>query len=63
MRLIVFKNFDLFYSVYRLGFKSITTVGKVCDAFPELDMVNHTKRAKLVSQKEQWLFTSLFTLE
>ncbi|CAF3361323.1 unnamed protein product [Rotaria sp. Silwood1] len=29
-----------------LGFKSITTVEKVCEAFPELDMVNHMNRAK-----------------
>ncbi|UJR28131.1 hypothetical protein I4U23_009388 [Adineta vaga] len=30
-----------------LGFKSITTIEQVCDAFPELDMVNHMNRAKL----------------
>lgn len=30
-----------------LGFKSITTVEAVCNAFPELDMVNHMNRAKL----------------
>lgn len=29
-----------------LGFKSITSVEKVCEAFPELDMVNHMNRAK-----------------
>jgi HAD superfamily hydrolase (TIGR01456 family) len=29
-----------------LGFKSITTIEKVCEAFPELDMVNHMHRAK-----------------
>ncbi|CAF1578959.1 unnamed protein product [Rotaria magnacalcarata] len=29
-----------------LGFKSVTTVEKVCEAFPELDMVNHMHRAK-----------------
>ncbi|CAF4522693.1 unnamed protein product [Rotaria sp. Silwood2] len=30
-----------------IGFKSITTIEKVCEAFPELDMVNHMNRAKL----------------
>ena len=35
----------------RLGFKSVTTVEKVCNAFPELDMVNHVNRAKLVSEE------------
>jgi len=30
-----------------IGFKSITTVEKVCEAFPELDMVNHNNRTKL----------------
>jgi len=30
-----------------IGFKSITTIEKVCAAFPELDMVNHTNRVKL----------------
>jgi hypothetical protein len=36
----------------RIGFKSITTIEKVCAAFPELDMVNHMNRVKLVSQKK-----------
>ena len=36
----------------RLGFKSVTTVEKVCDAFPELDMVNHVNRARLVSEEQ-----------
>ncbi|CAF0787996.1 unnamed protein product [Adineta steineri] len=30
-----------------LGFKSITTIEKVCKAFPDLDMVDHMNRAKL----------------
>ncbi|CAF3836298.1 unnamed protein product [Rotaria sordida] len=30
-----------------IGFKSITTIEKVCEAFPELDMVNHMNRVKL----------------
>lgn len=30
-----------------IGFKSITTVEKVCEAFPDLDMVDHQNRAKL----------------
>lgn len=30
-----------------LGFKSMTTIEKVCAAFPELDMVNHMNRVKL----------------
>ena len=36
----------------RIGFKSITTIEKVCAAFPELDMVNHMNRVKLVSEKK-----------
>ncbi|CAF2964370.1 unnamed protein product [Rotaria sp. Silwood2] len=35
-----------------LGFKSITTVEKVCEAFPELDMVNHMHRAKFSAMIE-----------
>ncbi|CAF0875069.1 unnamed protein product [Adineta ricciae] len=30
-----------------LGFKSMTTIEKVCTAFPELDMVNHLNRVQL----------------
>ncbi|CAF1100388.1 unnamed protein product [Rotaria sordida] len=30
-----------------IGFKSITTIEKVCEAFPELDMVNHMNRDRL----------------
>ncbi|CAF3125191.1 unnamed protein product [Rotaria sp. Silwood2] len=30
-----------------IGFKSITTIEKVCEAFPELDMVDHMNRVKL----------------
>ncbi|CAF2916597.1 unnamed protein product [Rotaria sp. Silwood2] len=30
-----------------IGFKSITTVEKVCEAFPELDMVDHMNRVRL----------------
>ncbi|CAF1049663.1 unnamed protein product [Rotaria sordida] len=30
-----------------IGFKSITTIEKVCKAFPELDMVDHMNRARL----------------
>ncbi|CAF1051022.1 unnamed protein product [Rotaria sp. Silwood1] len=30
-----------------IGFKSITTIEKVCEAFPELDMVNHMNRVRL----------------
>ncbi|UJR21311.1 hypothetical protein I4U23_024401 [Adineta vaga] len=30
-----------------LGFKSMTTIEKVCSAFPELDMVNHMNRVQL----------------
>lgn len=33
---------------HRIGFKSVTTIEKVCAAFPELDMVNHMNRVKLV---------------
>ncbi|CAF0887471.1 unnamed protein product [Adineta ricciae] len=40
-----------------LGFKSITTIKEVCDAFPELDMVNHMNRAKLVCRKRKCLNT------
>ena len=42
--------------LFRLGFKSITTVAKVCEAFPELDMVNHTNRARLVRAKDMRIF-------
>jgi hypothetical protein len=44
-----FENVSSILTIFRLGFKSITTVEKVCNAFPELDMVNHKNRAKLVS--------------
>ncbi|CAF2063847.1 unnamed protein product, partial [Rotaria magnacalcarata] len=30
-----------------ISFKSITTIEKVCAAFPELDMVDHMNRARL----------------
>ncbi|CAF1551414.1 unnamed protein product [Rotaria magnacalcarata] len=30
-----------------IGFKSVTTVEKVCEAFPELDMVDHMNRVRL----------------
>ncbi|CAF4645289.1 unnamed protein product, partial [Rotaria sp. Silwood2] len=30
-----------------IGFKSITTIEKVCEAFPELDMVDHMHRVRL----------------
>lgn len=30
-----------------LGFKSVTTIEKICAAFPELDMVNHLNRVQL----------------
>ncbi|CAF2083651.1 unnamed protein product, partial [Rotaria magnacalcarata] len=33
--------------LHRIGFKSITTIEKVCAAFPELDMVDHMNRARL----------------
>jgi hypothetical protein len=29
----------------------MTTIEKVCAAFPELDMVNHMNRVKLVSEE------------
>jgi len=41
----------LFFLYNRIGFKSITTIEKVCAAFPELDMVNHMNRVQLVSKK------------
>jgi hypothetical protein len=31
----------------------MTTIEKVCTAFPELDMVNHMNRVKLVSEKKK----------
>jgi hypothetical protein len=31
----------------------MTTIEKVCAAFPELDMVNHTNRVTLVSEEEE----------
>jgi len=40
-----------------IGFKSITTIEKVCAAFPELDMVNHTNRVKLVCTDLPLLFS------
>ncbi|CAF3662948.1 unnamed protein product [Rotaria sp. Silwood1] len=30
-----------------IGFKSITTIEKVCEAFPELDMIDHMNRVRL----------------
>ena len=30
----------------------MTTIEKVCAAFPELDMVNHMNRVKLVSEEK-----------
>ena len=42
------KNLNYYFSFFfRLGFKSMTTIEKVCAAFPELDMVNHMNRVKL----------------
>ncbi|CAF3309920.1 unnamed protein product [Rotaria socialis] len=35
------------YIARMIGFKSITTIEKVCEAFPELDMVDHMNRARL----------------
>lgn len=43
---LYFIRFTFFLS--SLGFKSITSVENVCKAFPELDMVNHNHRVKLV---------------
>ncbi|CAF4025093.1 unnamed protein product, partial [Rotaria sp. Silwood1] len=31
-----------------LGFKNTTTIERLCAAFPELDMVDHTHRTQLV---------------
>ncbi|CAF5057773.1 unnamed protein product, partial [Rotaria sp. Silwood1] len=31
-----------------IGFKSITTIENVCEAFPELDMVNHMNRSEMI---------------
>jgi hypothetical protein len=48
-----------YYSLYthnRIGFKNMTTIEKVCAAFPELDMVNHMNRVKLVSEGKSKLF-------
>jgi hypothetical protein len=43
----------IFFCIHnRIGFKNITTIEKVCAAFPELDMVNHMNRVKLVSEKK-----------
>ncbi len=38
----------LFFFLHRVGFKDTTTIERLCSAFPELDMVDHTHRAKLV---------------
>ena len=51
---------DSHFIGFRLGFKSITTIKEVCDAFPELDMVNHMNRAKLVCRKRKYLNTYTF---
>ncbi|CAF4865347.1 unnamed protein product [Rotaria sp. Silwood1] len=32
-----------------IGFKSIITIEKVCEAFPELDMIDHMNRSEMVS--------------
>ncbi len=34
--------------LFRVGFTNTTTVEKICQAFPELDMVNHNHRTRLV---------------
>ena len=39
---------------HRLGFQSTTTVEKVCQAFPELDMVDHTHRSQLVNNTREF---------
>jgi len=41
------KIWFIIFLFFRLGFKSMTTIEKVCAAFPELDMVNHMNRVKL----------------
>jgi len=47
------KVFISFFVDNRIGFKNMTTIEKVCAAFPELDMVNHMNRVKLVSEKKK----------
>jgi hypothetical protein len=34
--------------LFRVGFNNTTTIEKICKTFPELDMVNHNHRTKLV---------------
>jgi hypothetical protein len=34
----------------------MTTIEKVCGAFPELDMVNHMNRVQLVSTENKKIF-------
>jgi len=50
---LIYKKKYLFFKYNRIGFKSITTIEKVCTAFPELDMVNHMNRVKLVSEEKK----------
>ena len=38
----------------------MTTIEKVCAAFPELDMVNHMNRVKLVSKEKKEDFYCLY---
>jgi hypothetical protein len=40
----------------------MTTIEKVCAAFPELDMVNHMNRVKLVSEGKSKLFLNLLII-
>lgn len=37
-----------YFPFYRVGFKDTTTIERLCSAFPELDMVDHTHRTELV---------------
>lgn len=59
----------MYFFLIRIGFKNITTIEKVCAAFPELDMVNHMNRVRLVSigrRRKVWinrLYDRSFLLE
>ncbi len=46
--ILIFIRKLLLFVLYRVGFKDTTTIERLCSAFPELDMVDHTHRTKLV---------------
>lgn len=53
-------HFLIFFCAHRVGFKDTTTIERLCSAFPELDMVDHTHRKELVQYYLKVFFFDIY---